>query len=137
MLTSLERIRQLPTRNRIRTSRLRTTGFFAQTKRKIFDCCPWCFDVDEGCKFFNRQILRPFCAKLGLYQYLCECRPLKAGLKQIGKLWDRLCKFRWLCDWCPPFMLRLRKEVTTEEDEADFEKAEQDAREEENATQET
>ena len=34
----------------------------------------------------------------------------------------RFLLFRWLCDWCPPFILRLRKEVSNEEEDADLDK---------------
>ena len=37
-------------------------------------------------------------------------------------LFRRLFQFRWLCDWCPPFVLRLRQEVTAEEEDDDLER---------------
>jgi hypothetical protein len=65
--------------------------------------------------------------RLGLYSILCECAPLLALVRFLqGVLW-RVLSFRWLCDWCPPFILRLRKEVTTEEEDADIEAAERRA----------
>ena len=46
---------------------------------------------------------------------LCDCTPLKMLLKTLKKLWVTFLRFRWLCDWCPPFILRLKVEDTEEE----------------------
>ena len=118
MLMSLARIRKLPPRHRIRTARLRANGYFAQCKRSLFTICPFCFDVEELCKYVSRQLIKPVVKKLGLYSIVCECAPLLKVFRALGKIWSRLLTFRWLCDWCPPFVLRLRKEVTAEEEDA-------------------
>jgi len=121
MLTSLERIRMLPTRNRIRSSRMRATGFFATFKKNLYACCPQCFEIEECCKFTFRSILRPCFKKLGLYSLIFECKPCMKVMKFFTSLISTLFAFRWLCDWCPPFVLRLRKEVTAEEEDAEAE----------------
>ena len=63
---------------------------------------------------FGRYI-RPCFRKTGLYTVLCECTPLKLLFKTIKLTLKTFLRFRWLCDWCPPFILRLRVEDTEEE----------------------
>ena len=118
MLQALERIRCLPTRHRIRTARLRATGQLAQLCRAIYNACPVCFEIEEFCKFVVNRILKPIARTLGLYAILCECVPLIRLWRGIKHLWTRFIAFRWLCDWCPPFVLRLRKEASVESEDA-------------------
>ena len=101
---------------------MRATGVCAKLKRELFSCFPFCFEVEECCKYLDRSVLRPCFKRLGLYAILCECVVLVRVYKFFARLIARFLLFRWLCDWCPPFILRLRKEVTAEEEEADFEK---------------
>jgi len=119
MLLSLERIRSLPTRHRIRTTRLRATGSLAQCKRAIFGAFPCCFEIEEFCKLLVNKVFKPIARVLGLYSILCECVPLIKLWRTLKWLWSRFFAFRWLCDWCPPFVLRLRKEATVESEDAD------------------
>jgi hypothetical protein len=121
LLQSLERIRALPDRHRIRSSRLRASGFFAQCKRRLFATCPVCFDVQDCCSYTSRKLIKPFIRSIGLYSILCECTPLLKLLRCIQQLCSALCTFRWLPDWCPPFVLRLRREFTSEEEDAQAE----------------
>ena len=122
-LEGLERIRALPSRSRIRSARLRATGVCAQFKKDLYSCLPVCFDVEEACKHAHRAVLRPLANRLGLYALLCECRPLVALVSALVALVTRLLRFRWLCDWCPPFILRFRQEATPEAEEPDLEAA--------------
>jgi len=131
MLESLERIRQLPTRNRIRTSRYRAVGYFAHVKRKIFECCPWCFEFEMALKVFKAKVLNPCMAKLGLYKVFCECVPAKKVVRAIMKAYTQMCAFRWLCDWCPPFIIKFRKQTTASEEEAEVEQDNQDQQQDE------
>ena len=126
LLDSIERIRSLPKRSDIRSTRLRATGYFAQWKKALFARCPWRFELEDWCKKLNRRVLKPVAIRLGLYSILCECVPLIRIFRFLQQLWDRLLKFRWLCDWCPPFILRLRRDVSVEEEEAAFEKEQRD-----------
>jgi len=121
LFESLARIRQLPARMRIRTARLRAFGYCARFKRECFSCFPCCFEVEEFFKFLNRDVIKPCVRKLGLYSLCCECVPL-VYLRQLLRAWiQRFLKFRWLCSWCPPFILRLRKDVDESEEDADLE----------------
>ena len=129
MLQTLERIRNLPTRHRIRTARLRATGRLAQCKRWLFSKVPFCFELEECCKYLLQKVLKPSARFVGLYSVLCECTPLIKLYRLLKHLWGRFCAFRWLCDWCPPFLLRLRREATVESEEAaDHENNEQQRR---------
>ena len=119
MMESLTRIRVLPSRTRIRTARMRATGFFAKFKRELYSCFPFCFDVEECCKYTDKGLLRPCFKRLGLYSLICQCWPIVRLYKFIVGLITGFLTFRWLCDWCPPFVLRLRKEATSEEEDAD------------------
>ena len=110
---------------------MRATGFFAKFKRELYSCFPFCFEVEECCKYTDRSLLRPCFKRLGLYSIICECWPLVRLYKFIVGLIRRFLMFRWLCDWCPPFVLRLRAEVTTEEEDADLDKGDQPKEEEE------
>jgi len=121
MLTSLNRIRMLPSRSRIRTARMRVTGYFAQFKRNLYTCCPFCFELEECCKYVDRGLIRPCVKRFGLYSLICECWPCMRVLRFFSGILAAFLTFRWLCDWCPPFILRLRKEVTSEEEDADVE----------------
>ena len=38
--------------------------------------------------------------------------------KRIKQAWRTFLTFRWLCSWCPPFMLKLKKEVSADEQDA-------------------
>ena len=122
MLLALARIRVLPSRSRIRSARMRATGFFAKFKRELCTCCPYCFEVEECFKYTDRGLIRPCVKRLGLYAVLCECAPLVFVYRTIARLVSQFLSFRWLCDWCPPFVLRLRKEVSADEEDADLEK---------------
>lgn len=122
MLESIMRIRILPTRSRIRTARMRATGVCAKFKRELYSCCPWCFELEECCKYTDKSVLRPAFKRLGLYALCCECFLLVRLYRIITGLISRFLMFRWLCDWCPPIILRLRKEVSAEEEDADIEK---------------
>jgi len=115
---SLLRIRQLPSRSRIRTARMRVTGFCGKLKQTAYSCCPFMFDVEDCFKKFNRTVLKPCIRSMGLYKIICECAPLGACLKRLRAGWILFLTFRWVCSWCPPFILRLRKEVTADEDDA-------------------
>jgi len=121
LFESLTRIRQLPARTRIRTARLRASGYCARFKRECFSCFPCCFEVEEFFKFLNRDLLKPCVRKLGLYSLCCECVPLVQAGQFVRALVQRFLKFRWLCDWCPPFVLKLKKDVDTSEEDADLE----------------
>ena len=122
MLTTLNRIRILPNRSRIRSARMRATGFFAQFKKELYSCIPFCFEVEECCKYTDRSLIRPCVKRVGLYYLLCECGPCLRIWKFFSKLIAAFLTFRWLCDWCPPFVLQMRKEVSAEEEDADLEK---------------
>jgi len=67
------------------------------------------------------SIIRPCVKRFGLYSIICECRPLMGVYRFFASLLATFLTVRWLCDWCPPFVLRLRKEVTAEEEDADLE----------------
>lgn len=126
MLESLNRIRQLPSRFRIRSARMRATGYCAKCKKDMFALFPWCFEVEESLKFTMRRIIKPCVRKLGIYSIICECVPALKAWSWIKKKTALILSFRWLCSWCPPFVMRLRKEATTEEeDAADAEAAEE------------
>ena len=126
LLTSVERIRALPERHRIRTARLRASGYFAQCKRAMFARCPCCFDLEEALKQFNRTVVAKVVRTLGCYSTLCECTPLQQLVRGLQRLYRRVCTFRWLCDWCPPFILRLRHGMTAEEEEGDLERTQKE-----------
>lgn len=66
-------------------------------------------------------VIKPCLKRLLLHRVLCECAPLLALLGVLRSVWESFATFRWLCNWCPPFILRLRKEVTSEEEDADAE----------------
>ena len=82
---------------------------------------PFCFDVEECCTYTNRQVIRPAIRNMGLYSLLCECKPCVSVWQWFAKLWATFMTFRWLCEWCPPFILRLKKEADEEEEEANLE----------------
>ena len=121
-MESLARIKILPTRARIRTARMRATGVCAKFKRELYSCFPFCFEMEECCKYADKSILRPCIRRIGLYAIICECAPLVRLFNFFAGLVRRFLLFRWLCDWCPPLILRLRSEVTSEEEDADLEK---------------
>ena len=118
MLDSLERIRQLPTRHRIRTTRLRATGQFMQFRRWVYGKLPFCFELEDFVKYVVNRICKPLARFLGLYAIVCECVPLVSLYRAVRFLCTRFLAFRWLCDWCPPFLLRLRKEATVDSEDA-------------------
>lgn len=122
MIDSLGRIRLLPSRSRIRTARMRATGVCAKLKREVYSCLPFCFEIEECMKYTDRGLIRPCVKRIGLYAIICECAPLMFLFRLLRGLVRTFLMFRWLCDWCPPFVLRLRKEVTNEEEDADLEK---------------
>jgi len=121
---SLKRIRMLPSRSRIRTARMRVSGFCGKLKRDVYSCCPFLFDIEDVFKKLNRKYIKPCVRRLGLYAILCECAPLLALFKRIRQAWKIFLTFRWVCSWCPPFVLKLRKEVTADEDDAAVEQLE-------------
>ncbi|KAL1514781.1 hypothetical protein AB1Y20_003867 [Prymnesium parvum] len=112
---SLRRIRQLPARSRIRTARMRVTGLCGRIKRNLYGYCPFMFDVEDFIKQRIKKYVKPCIRRMGLYAILCECAPLVIIVKRIKQLWRVFLTFRWLCNWCPSFILRLRKEVTADE----------------------
>lgn len=116
-LESLHRIRQLPSRFRIRSARMRATGYCAKCKKDMFAVFPWCFEVEEFMKFCMRRIIRPFVRKIGLYSICCECVPAIKCWAWTKKKAKFVVSFRWLCSWCPPFILRLKKEATVDEED--------------------
>jgi len=77
-------------------------------------------------KVFKAKVLNPCMAKLGLYKVFCECQPAKKMVRAITKAYAGLCAFRWLCDWCPPFIIKFRKQTTASEEEAEVEQDAQD-----------
>ena len=81
MVESLTRIRILPSRSRIRTARMRMTGVCAKLKREIYSCFPFCFEVEECCKYVDRGLLRPCVKRLGLYSIICECARGRQGAR--------------------------------------------------------
>ena len=46
--------------------------------------------------------------------------------QKAKQAWVHIIKFRWICDWCPPFMRKLKQEVDQEEQEALAEEQAQD-----------
>ena len=107
---------------------MRATGQLAQLRRLVFGALPFCFEVEEFLKYTRDRVLKPFARALGLYAILCECVPLVRMYRCIRFLVVRFFSFRWLCDWCPPVILRLRKEATIESEDASAEQAEHESR---------
>ena len=96
-------------------------------KRVVFVKFPILFDVEESLKKLHAGYIRPALQKLGIIDFLFGVDGIvPMTVKRAGKTWVACIKFRWICDWCPPFMRKLKQEVDQEEQEALAEEQAQD-----------
>lgn len=127
MLQMLFHIHALPQRAQIKAARLHMTGMWGRIKRVVFVKFPILFDVEESLKKLHAGYIRPALQKLGIIDFLFGVDGIvPMTVKRAGKTWVACIKFRWICDWCPPFMRKLKQEVDQEEQEALAEEQAQD-----------
>ena len=102
----------------------------------MFYWAPWCYDVEEAYKYATRKVFRPCMRKLGLYAIFCECAPALKCWSFTSKYWKKFASFRWLCDWCPPVILRLKAETTADDEDGDAEAGDKDDKDDDKAEEE-
>ena len=93
---SLLRIRQLPSRSRIRTARMRVTGFCGKLKQTAYSCCPFMFDVEDCFKKWWRSETWKNPLFSFAYATIVQCRSKRVLPPDFGaphhvkQVWDEL-----------------------------------------------